>query len=442
MLPPPSPPSRKPSKLSKLKKKLTLRSFDGPTDMEDLLSVPVPNFDPKELQSSAGTLSPGGLVNLPSPIRPKSDDYAANMWGMAVKEQGQRKTSQIGHNLQLPQQRNSEDSRRKSDVDEEIQSKSIFGQFARNLSWGKKKKVDLNDHVSAAQEYQERFEKRVAAKEMVMDSWEAEMAATAKKAKAKSKSIVKKAKPTGPDRRYPAAWARYPSHSRAERSLSAGRRDNVDSKDFAIAKRTEKGEPVWYHSEKKEHLYHHDDDDHSSHADVYRHLNQRVGDRKDRAGEKIKHKKYAFDTLAKQGASTHSLGRRSSLTTAGKLAYPELEILPITMRTPSQQAQEIHEEQTNLVREQRGNFTKMSVDADGSGGCQEIRQISVADPQYYDDCLAGADGVFLSERKKKYRTWSGKDWDVYSSGGESTRRGRTLRRSTDDYRHERKRDSP
>jgi hypothetical protein len=258
------------------------------------------------------------------------------------------------------------------------------------------------------------------------------MAATAKKAQAKSKNIVKKAKPTGPDRRYPATWSHYPSHSREERSTSAGRRDHVDSADFAIAKRTEKGEAVWYHSEKKHHLNHHDDDDHPSHADSYRHLKQRVGDRKDRAGQKIKHKKYKLDKLTEQGASGHAMGRRSSLTTAGRLEFPELEILPITIRTQEQQAQDIHEE----LHEERKELEREQRRYDGSGDEKAIRKIGFTGPGYYDDCVPNTKDVFLSERSKKFRTWSGKDFDVHSSGGKSSRRGRTLRRSTDDYVHE------
>ena len=69
-------------------------------------------------------------------------------------------------------------------------------------------------------------------RELAMDSWEEEMSAIASKAKAKSKNMVKKTKPTGPDLRFPLNWARFPTHSRHERSLSAGRPDNIQAKDF------------------------------------------------------------------------------------------------------------------------------------------------------------------------------------------------------------------
>jgi hypothetical protein len=130
--PPPSPPSRKPSRFSKLKKRLTLRSFDGPKDMEDLLSIPMPNFDPMTLKHS-GTINHGGLMSPGSPMSPNSDDNTTSLWGMAVKTQGQRKASQIGHNMQLPPKKGSQDARKKSAIEDEIQSKSVFGQFTRNL---------------------------------------------------------------------------------------------------------------------------------------------------------------------------------------------------------------------------------------------------------------------------------------------------------------------
>ncbi|TVY64187.1 hypothetical protein LSUE1_G009805 [Lachnellula suecica] len=442
--PAPTSPTRRPSRFSKLKKRLTLGgSFDGPKDMEDLLSIPVPKFAPKELyHSGTSTLGSGTPLLSPGMASPGSGDPAVGLWGMAVKSQGQRKASEIGHNMKLPpgpRKKSSQVSRKKSAVEEELHGKvgatSVFGQLTRNLSWGpKKKKADINDHESAAAEYQKKFQQRVEAKEMVMDSWEMEMAATAAKAKSKSKNIVKKAKPTGPDRRYPATWSRYPSHDRHERSISATREDKVESTDFAVAKINEKGEAVWYHSEKKHHAYHHDEDEHLSHDEDHRkHLKQRIGERKGRAEEKIKYKKYKLNKLTEQGTSGHAKGRRSSLTMAGQVEFPELEILPVTLRTREQQEKEVHEEQQQEIREKRQKFTLATV-VDGSG--EEVLDIGINDPRFYDDCIVSAEDMILSAKKQKYRTWSGRDWDVYSNGSESTRRGRTLRRSTDEYVHE------
>jgi hypothetical protein len=406
--------------------------------MEDLLSVPVPDFAPTSLRHPGGGLTPGGDLLSPGVPLSHLSDNAASVWGMAVKTIAERRASAVGHNLQLPKRKSSQASRKKSAVEEELHggaSKSIFGQLTRNMSWGKKKnKVGLNDHESAAKEYQKRFQERVAVKDLVMYSWEAEMAATAQKAKAKSRNIVNKAKPTGPDIRFPATWARYPSHSRHERSTSAGRRDHAESKDFAIAKKTE-GEPVWYHGEKRHHLYHHDDDEHYSYDDQKEHLRERVGAKKDRAGDKIKNKKYKLGKIAKQGVSDHAMGQRSSLTSAGRLEFPELEILPITMTTLAQQEQDIHEEESDKVREQRRNFATAAV-GDGSLEDDDENEISINDPRFYDDCIAEAEEMFASERKKKFMTWSVRELKEYASGSESTRRGRTLRKSTDDYHYE------
>lgn len=103
--------------------------------MEDLLSIPMPNFDPMT-PKHVGTTNFGGLMSPGSPMSPHSEDNAASLWGMAVKTQGQRKASQIGHDLHLPPKRGSHDAREVSAVEDDIQSKSIFGQFTRNLSWG------------------------------------------------------------------------------------------------------------------------------------------------------------------------------------------------------------------------------------------------------------------------------------------------------------------
>lgn len=438
----PATPSRRRSIINKLKKRFTLNRFDGPKDMEDLLSIPIPDFAPKDIFQSGGRpKTPGlGMLSPGDPLSPGSgSDHAASLWGMAVKSQAEQKASAIGQNLHLPPpKKKSQDLRKKSVAGEDSHDApaiSVFGQLTRNMSFKKKKKVDLNDHESAAKEYQKRFQERVAAKEQVMDSWEAEMAATAKKAQDKSKNIVKKNKPTGPDKRYPPTWARYPSHTRSERSTSAGRRDRIDAKDFAIAKTTEDGEPIWYHGEKRYHRYHYDNDDDPSHEGSTKDMKQRIGDKKHRAGDKIKYKKYRLDKVTEQGASGHARGRRSSLTVSAKLAYPELEILPITLRTQAQQEQDVYEEEKNKVKELRRNFVVSTV-VDGSAEEEEKTEFAINDPRFYADCIAEAAELVKSIRSTstKYRTWSGRGRHDYADG--SARRGRILRKSTDDLFNE------
>ncbi|TVY87365.1 hypothetical protein LAWI1_G007408 [Lachnellula willkommii] len=443
--------SRKPSRFSRLKKKLTLMTFDGTKDMNDVLRIPIPDFAPNELYPSpTGLKSPGGRLLssrhgspslnedwlIPRTPRRTSEsastgtDDAASRWSMAVKMQVEQAASAVGHTLQLPE-KDSKVSRKKSAVEKELEdgvAKSVMGQLAKNLSWNKKtKKLELNDPEGTAIEYQKRFQERLAVKEMVKDSWEAEMDATEQKAKAQSRNIVK---PTGPDRRYPATWARYPSHSRSERSASAGCRDTVESKDFAIAQTTKTGEPVW-HQGKRHHLYHQDHDKDSSHdEDRNEHIHgQKPETKKVRASDKIRNKMRKLDKIAEQGISGHTRGRRSSIMMAGRLEYPELEILPITMRTEAQMEEDILEEKARSRRE-RGSYFG-GVIYDGCLDGNDENEMGINDPKFYDDCIAKTEEVFVSERKKKYKTWSGADLNTYASGKESTRRGRTLTRSTD-----------
>jgi hypothetical protein len=296
-----------------------------------------------------------------------------------------------------------------------------------------KKKADINDHKSAAEEYQKRFEERVAVKELVMDSWEAEMEATAAKAKAKSRNIVKKSKPNLPDHRYPASWSRFPSHDRSERLSSASVVDRVDAKDFAKLGKKD-GEIVWC-------LAHEDDGHHTE----LEYLKRKKGIL-DKVKERIDHEVYRTDTQVQQASS--SKGWRGSLSMAGELEFPELEVLPLSMTTEVQNPEEARKE--SQEREKKLKLMRANVDGTvdlEAGEAVNGSIVSIADPKFYEDCLVDpledGDADMLEEmlpkvgsKKDKSRTWGGRDWEGYKS----ERRNRNmslgsvfLRRSTDDH---------
>lgn len=379
------PQARKPSVFNRLATRFTVKSYDGTSKMEELLDIPMPSFDAESLRSPrtggpGGMLSPGlGPSTFHNPLAELDD--SAHLWGRAIKKDG--RADRVASNLQLPG-RQATVARKKSAVEDDV-PKSAFGTIFGGLAKGKKKKVDPNNHKSAAEEYNARFQERLAVKELVLDSWEDEMAATAAKAKTKSRNIVKKSKPTVPDKRFPAAWARFDSDSRVERCISAGAMDRVDVKDFAVLGHKDDGEIIW--------CLEHDDDGHHAEIEI-----AREGFR-GRVGNKIKHKVYRLDTQDEQSQQTN--GRRGSLSVAGELEYPELEVLPFTLRTTEEMEAEIHAEQEferkkkeEEEQAKRQHIPKLAVrhkvDVDGGVDAPHVDAsdgISIADPRFYDDCV-------------------------------------------------------
>jgi hypothetical protein len=406
-----TPTTRKPSALSRLAR-LAIRSYDG--GMEDLMNVPVPDFEPSQLKPRGGG----------NPYKPYGDDDAddTGLWGRALKKTADAKANETEEHLQLPVKKTRRDSRKKSTYSDEI----LKGALGTLKALRKSKK---EPEKSAAEEYQERFQERLVVKEQVMDSWEAEMDAIASKSKMKSRNIVRKSKPSGLDRRYPASWARFPSHSRNERSVEARSGDKVDRKDFAL-KGTDNGKTVWYHSERTYHLYHHDGDDHPSHLDETE--KGITGKVLEKLGVGVVDK---TQSIGLEPNPEQTYGRRSSLNVGGALEYPELEILPVVMKKEEELANEVYDEGEE---KRRALSQKMARNVDGSLDEDDEMDISItmsiADPKFYDDCVPDPavldwDGMEMKPKtgyKEKYSTWSGKDWEGYKSLGNIT-----LRKSTD-----------
>jgi hypothetical protein len=133
------------------------------------------------------------------------------------------------------------------------------------------------------------------------------------------------------------AWGRYPSHSRAERTLSAGRMDLVDSRDFAL-------EAAINFATGKNSNGDEDDIDPTQRPPTPPLL----------PGEKKRKKKVGHTRMAKSNSMTfgrnffknyakifrsqsiefnrHGHGHRSSISTGGTLRHPELEMLPDVWR--------------------------------------------------------------------------------------------------------------
>ena len=396
--------------------RFALRSYDGAQNMEDLLSVPVPDFQP-ELGTSSAVFSP------------LDDKNVADLWGQALKMRDEG--NEVRTQLHIPQIRRKSTQRSRKKTSSEAEAERPKGAIDGVLRLGRsRKKTDADNHKNATQEYQEKFKERVAAKELIMDSWEAEMEASAQKAKAKSRNIVRQNKPSQPDRRFPVSWSRFPSHSRSERISSASAVDRVQTKDFANVGKKD-GEIVWCLS--------HEEDGHHTELEYLQHKKGFMGKVKDRLANEL----YRKDTEVQQQSS--SKGRRGSLSMARKLEYPELEVLPLTLLhdTNAREADDYFAERSIKMK-----LMKVSVDGnlDSDDDEQETSRMSIADPKFYEDCLVGSEDIeadMLEEMlprsvstKDKHRTWSGRDWDGYKS----ERRNRNmslgsvfLRRSTDDH---------
>jgi hypothetical protein len=262
--------------------KLAVRSYDGP--MEKMLGVPISTPGMREQSFSRGAASP------------LNDESTLGAWGEAVKHVKDRNTS-------------GSINRKKSN-------------WGRASEKGKQKEEDDTLEESTP------YDKLMAEKEFVVDDWEMEMERTAQKAKAKSKKISQKL-PTGPDLRFPASWARFPSHDRGERVLNIVS-DLIESKDFAIHETTSDGKPVYYQNEMKYHINHYPGDDHESH----RYERKKGFFRK--LEDKFKDQLPKFDEKDKELVVDQTYGRRGSTNLGAELEYPELEILPVEMMSAAE----------------------------------------------------------------------------------------------------------
>ncbi|KAM0715558.1 hypothetical protein Q7P37_009056 [Cladosporium fusiforme] len=121
------------------------------------------------------------------------------------------------------------------------------------------------------------------------------------------------------------SWTRFPSHSRAERSASAGAADNVRARDFAIDDTTERGkdadEPDPFNLSKR----------------VFTKRSTKSSKKslpKSRSATFGSFVRY-YSNLFTSSPDFHGKGRRTSVVAGGTLRHPELEILPPVLSTPA-----------------------------------------------------------------------------------------------------------
>ncbi|EHK99115.1 hypothetical protein M7I_5035 [Glarea lozoyensis 74030] len=395
---PESPIVRRPSKFSRLAK-FAIRQHDGPAaGIDDTFGVPTTFAHSPSARKKSG-----------------AEEARGGAWGGTPRKK----------------------SKRPSKSADEV--KTVLGGLAFMGNRRKKKKSTAGEENNGEDDDPKHMQ------ELVMDSWEAEMAAIAGKAKAKSKNIVKKNKPTGPDLRYPSNWARFPSHTRHERSLSAGRPDKVQARDFGM-KTVGNGEPTWYLHERKHHLYHYEGDDHSSHAD-----DARKKGIFEKVHKILKEEIKNFENRGEPPEIEDTYGRRSSMNVPLETDFPELEILPMELRSAAQMEKEVLEQLAEQKRLQDLADTDMGT-IDGSvdsGRAEVVGGISIADPKFYEDCVVTTTRQLspdkIESRKGKFRTWAGKDFDTFKSltsvssgcgSGKRRRRELSLRKSTEDYHAE------
>jgi hypothetical protein len=282
-----------------------------------------------------------------------------------------------------------------------------------------------------------------------VDEWADELEARECQAKAKTAAVRQK-QHSSCSRPSPKSWAQYPSHTREERTRSAGLEDNINLRDFAI-REVKDGVTEWWTSERKHHHHHHPKEEH--HSLPIRLSNQ------------IRTSLYKLRT-AKNILSDDTIhGRKSSVRVAGKLEYPELEILPgETGCELLDEVERIERETETEMRIAERAARLRTVDI-GEGNSDVEREevnvgdtslMSIADPKFYGDCVSlplGNDGdedrasmnsVRITSnieshksctldsrvpRKEKYQTWSGRERAAQQFRG-------LLRRSTIDFQVE------
>lgn len=330
-----------------------LKTYDGTNTTEDLLAVPMPQFNMSDdTTRNAESSTPLGDVN-----------DMSTQWGKAVA---------------------ANDARDKVGIE---RVKSAHGRSSNPLlaeiQRSKEKKMDKKggQAMTAAQQYEKRFKERLAVKEMAMDDWEAEMDAGAQKAKAKSKNILQHKKPTGPDRCFPWSWSRFPSHTREERTASAGEYEQVANHDFAMRMNAD-SEQVFHQCRETDEGHMHDD-----HPDWHKYDPKPVGVM-ERLEDQVSQTIYKIEVHG--GGSKpfefQTNGRRGSMTIAGKVQYPELELLPIT---PGFQKPVSRKASARSTTPHAASATKPGTYFDGANDDSDLEEsmISIADPDFYKDCL-------------------------------------------------------
>ncbi|KAM3072471.1 hypothetical protein ACMFMG_009271 [Clarireedia jacksonii] len=188
----------------------------------------------------------------------------------------------------------------------------------------------------------------------IFGDWEAELAGVSSRAKYESRLFSSRGKPKIRQiEQFPPAWCRFPSHEREARGAeSAGKNEQVETKDFALPNRDAMGKTEHAYGARRrrpgatmsDNIDTSDELDPILTADTWhKRLSQRVKDAWMDYWIEQGHKKHAFHS--------GSLGRRGSMTLDGKVQYPELELLP--MRVPPPPSEVVDEEADDLEAERK-----------------------------------------------------------------------------------------
>jgi hypothetical protein len=208
--------------------------------------------------------------------------------------------------------------------------------------------------VKGAVALKSRTRKSLQEEDDIFGDWEAELAGVNSRAKHESRLFGSRGKPKiHVIEQFPPSWCRFPSHEREARGAeSAGRAEQVETKDFALANKDVTGKIEHRHGARRrrpgatmsDNTGTSDELDPILVADTWhKRLTQRI-------------KAAWIDYHIEAGLKRHafhsgSLGRRGSMTLDGKVQFPELELLP--MRAPPPPSEVVDEEADDLEAEKK-----------------------------------------------------------------------------------------
>ncbi|RKF55590.1 hypothetical protein GcM3_200043 [Golovinomyces cichoracearum] len=250
--------------------------------------------------------------------------------------------------------------------------------------------------VAASEQYRNEVRERVARKEKAINSWEAELEATAFLAQANSCAIVKRKDPAVIDKRFPAAWSRYSSHDRIERLTSALSLEGVKVQDFAYLglKNNEIAQRFAGNSSKEE-------------VDSENCGQRKNLRRKFQASATFFLYKIKLKDVRLQ--ATQGQGRRGSMNLAGEMEFPELELLPFSLMTDVEIENEVYEDDEKKARLRYAEETEKPEEAnhviflngERDAGSQRVTEEALlkeeAVKEYESRCLSISDIVLSKD---------------------------------------------
>ncbi|KAI6248305.1 hypothetical protein HI914_03589 [Erysiphe necator] len=223
--------------------------------------------------------------------------------------------------------------------------KSAISVFS-DLRLKSQKEVIQERHTAAAEQYRQKISERKAKMEEEMNSWQAELEATESKAKSKSQKLLKQMKV---DNRFPTSWSRYSSHDRTERLMRSLSIEQIKVRDFANLGYKD-NEIIWCLA--------HNADGHKTELDETSQKNK-FKQRVENSAVVFLYKIKVFD-VQKQAARAR--GRRGSLSVAGEMEYPELELLPISLMTDIEIANEVQEDERKRLEKELEKIKEIMVE--------------------------------------------------------------------------------